>query len=69
MPKATVSFEELSQHFHKPLAQVSSELSICMTMIKKICRQNNVPRWPHRKVPPSGLSNPVLHLSPPIAVP
>jgi len=45
-----IGFKELSQYFHLPINQVSQELGICATVLKKICRKCGVPRWPHRKI-------------------
>jgi hypothetical protein len=33
-----------------PINDVAKELGICATMLKKICRRNGIPRWPHRKI-------------------
>jgi len=45
-----IGFEELAHYFHLPINQVSKELKICATVLKKICRRNGIPRWPHRKI-------------------
>eukprot|EP01132_Coremiostelium_polycephalum_P007585 gene7585-9326_t len=51
MPQtATIGFEQLSKYFHLPINDVAKELGICATMLKKICRRNGIPRWPHRKI-------------------
>lgn len=49
-PSKNISFEELSQYFHLPINQVAKELGVCATILKKICRRNGIPRWPHRKL-------------------
>lgn len=46
----TFTFEELREHFHRPINEVSQELGICATLLKKVCRQNGIRRWPHRKI-------------------
>jgi RWP-RK domain len=46
----TITFEQLTKYFHLPINDVAKELGICATMLKKICRKNGIPRWPHRKV-------------------
>jgi len=33
-----------------PINQVAKELGVCATILKKICRRNGIPRWPHRKI-------------------
>ncbi|KYQ89275.1 RWP-RK domain-containing protein [Tieghemostelium lacteum] len=51
MPQTTtIGFEQLSKYFHLPINDVAKELGICATMLKKICRRNSIPRWPHRKI-------------------
>eukprot|EP00271_Cylindrocystis_brebissonii_P010124 TRINITY_DN26219_c0_g1_i1.p1 TRINITY_DN26219_c0_g1~~TRINITY_DN26219_c0_g1_i1.p1 ORF type:complete len:202 (-),score=45.45 TRINITY_DN26219_c0_g1_i1:50-655(-) len=41
---------DLAQHFHLPINLAAKELGICPTVLKKICRRNNMRRWPHRKI-------------------
>lgn len=51
MPLAqTIGLETLSKYFHLPINDVAKELGVCATVLKKICRKNGIPRWPHRKV-------------------
>lgn len=50
MLRRKLSFKELSQYFHLPIDAASKEMSICPTVLKKICRHHGLPRWPHRKV-------------------
>lgn len=45
-----LSLDELAQYFHLPIAEAAKEIGVCATVLKKICRKNNVPRWPHRKI-------------------
>lgn len=49
-PSKNISFDELSKFFHLPINQVAKELGVCATILKKICRRNGIPRWPHRKI-------------------
>jgi hypothetical protein len=42
--------DELSQHFHLPEKAVARQLGVCLTSLKKICRQNGIQRWPYRKL-------------------
>ncbi|ESQ34392.1 hypothetical protein EUTSA_v10009656mg [Eutrema salsugineum] len=37
-------------HFHLPIKQASRRLSLCPTVLKKICRRGGLNRWPHRRV-------------------
>ena len=48
----TVTFEMLQMRFDKPLCDVAHELGVCLTFIKKTCRQHGIMRWPFRKVRP-----------------
>ena len=47
---AHIDYAVLQQHFHLPISQVAKELGVCATVLKKLCRQHGIPRWPHRKV-------------------
>jgi hypothetical protein len=44
--------QELSKYFSMPEKTVAKQLGICLTSLKKICRQNGINRWPYRKVRP-----------------
>ena len=44
------TFDRIKQCFHMTIANASKELGICTSKIKKICRQNNLKRWPGRKI-------------------
>jgi len=41
---------ELSRYFHMPERAVAKELGMCLTSLKKFCRQNGITRWPYRKL-------------------
>jgi hypothetical protein len=43
-----LSLEFLRPYFKKPLTQVSEELGLSATAIKKACRRFGVPKWPYR---------------------
>ncbi|TDH71752.1 hypothetical protein CCR75_001094 [Bremia lactucae] len=51
-PKASrsITLDMLRPHFEKPLTEVAARFGVCMTLMKKICRKNGVPRWPHRQI-------------------
>uniref|UniRef100_M4B2P8 RWP-RK domain-containing protein n=1 Tax=Hyaloperonospora arabidopsidis (strain Emoy2) TaxID=559515 RepID=M4B2P8_HYAAE len=46
----SITLDMLRPYFEKPLAEVANIFGICMTLMKKICRKNGVPRWPHRQI-------------------
>jgi hypothetical protein len=51
MPLAqSIGLDTLSKYFHLPINDVAKELGVCATVLKKICRKNGIPRWPHRKI-------------------
>ena len=41
---------DLSPYFQLPEKVVAKELGICLTSLKKLCRQQGINRWPYRKV-------------------
>eukprot|EP01103_Thecamoeba_quadrilineata_P007566 TRINITY_DN17424_c0_g1_i1.p1 TRINITY_DN17424_c0_g1~~TRINITY_DN17424_c0_g1_i1.p1 ORF type:complete len:413 (-),score=83.26 TRINITY_DN17424_c0_g1_i1:297-1535(-) len=45
-----INYEKLTEYFHLPINNVAKELGVCATVLKKICRRNGIPRWPHRKI-------------------
>jgi len=45
-----VKIDELVSLFNLPEKQVARHLGICLTSLKKICRQNGIQRWPYRKL-------------------
>ena len=45
-----IDYVTLQQNFHLPISQVAKDLGVCATVLKKLCRQHGIPRWPHRKV-------------------
>jgi len=47
---STITFDQLKVHFHEPLAEVADKFGLCVTLLKKICRDLDIPRWPHRKL-------------------
>ena len=51
-----ITFEELQEHFHMPLAQVARKFGVGTTFMKKKCRKHGIKRWPFRKV--NSLSRP-----------
>lgn len=45
-----VTMDELTQYLHLPEKAVAKQLGICLTSLKKLCRQHGITRWPYRKV-------------------
>ena len=52
MPPLSTPVErtDLNNFFHMPEKEVAKELGICLTSLKKMCRQQGINRWPYRKV-------------------
>ncbi|PKA62494.1 Protein RKD2 [Apostasia shenzhenica] len=44
------SFEDVAKFFSIPIAEAASVLGVSDSVLKRICRQNGVLRWPYRKV-------------------
>ena len=47
---SSVSAEELRSLFHMTIVEASKKLGMCTTLFKKICRKNNISKWPYRKI-------------------
>mmetsp|Transcript_34679 Transcript_34679/g.71585 ORF Transcript_34679/g.71585 Transcript_34679/m.71585 type:complete len:533 (-) Transcript_34679:331-1929(-) len=45
-----VTMDELTQYLHLPEKVVAKQLGICLTSLKKLCRQHGITRWPYRKL-------------------
>jgi chemotaxis protein histidine kinase CheA len=45
-----LSFADVSRHFDLPLTQAAEKLNVCVTLVKRVCRENGVSRWPYRKL-------------------
>ncbi|KAL3638314.1 hypothetical protein CASFOL_017685 [Castilleja foliolosa] len=43
------SFEEVSKLFSLPLSDAADSLGICPSVLKKVCYDNGLVRWPYRK--------------------
>lgn len=44
------SVDELRKYFHLPIVEVAKQLGICTTLLKKVCRNNKIKRWPYRQI-------------------
>ncbi|KAL5716350.1 hypothetical protein ACHQM5_018059 [Ranunculus cassubicifolius] len=45
----TLGFDGISKHFNMPIADAATALGVCSSVLKKICRDNGLVRWPYRK--------------------
>ncbi|CAA0816290.1 Unknown protein [Striga hermonthica] len=43
------SFEEVSKLFSRPLSDAADSLGTCPSVLKKVCYDNGLVRWPYRK--------------------
>ncbi|KAK4398211.1 protein NLP9 [Sesamum angolense] len=43
------SFEEVSKLFSLPLSDAADSLGVCPSVLKKVCYENGLLRWPYRK--------------------
>jgi hypothetical protein len=41
---------EVQTAFHLPITDAAKALGLCVTELKKRCREIQVPRWPYRKI-------------------
>ncbi|KAJ8561075.1 hypothetical protein K7X08_027265 [Anisodus acutangulus] len=48
-PKS-MSFDGVSKFFNLPLSDAAEYLGVCASVLKKICYENGLVRWPYRKV-------------------
>uniref|UniRef100_A0A0E0KTZ7 RWP-RK domain-containing protein n=1 Tax=Oryza punctata TaxID=4537 RepID=A0A0E0KTZ7_ORYPU len=47
---ASITLVDIAQYFHLPIREASRTLKIGVSILKRKCRQYNIPRWPHRKI-------------------
>ncbi|CAF2345433.1 unnamed protein product [Brassica rapa] len=45
-----LKLKDISMHFHLPIQEAARRMSLCPTVVKKICRRGGLYRWPHRKI-------------------
>ena len=48
-----ITARPISEYFHLTLKQAAIKFGVCITSFKRICREEGLKRWPHRKVCPS----------------
>lgn len=46
----SITMDDLRRYFHMPINDVAKQLGTCTTAFKKICRKNNISRWPYRQI-------------------
>ncbi|XP_042456249.1 protein NLP1-like [Zingiber officinale] len=46
---ATLIFDEISKLFSLPIAEAAPILGVCTSVLKKVCRDYGIVRWPYRK--------------------
>ncbi|KAJ0989223.1 hypothetical protein J5N97_007579 [Dioscorea zingiberensis] len=44
-----IPLNEISKLYHLPIAEAASILGVCTSVLKRICREHGVVRWPYRK--------------------
>jgi len=49
-PKQNASLEQLTPYFHLPIKTASLKLGVCTTVLKRICRDHGISRWPYRQI-------------------
>jgi len=49
-PKQNASLEQLTPYFHLPIKAASLKLGVCTTVLKRICRDHGISRWPYRQI-------------------
>lgn len=50
MRTGTLTVRDFAHVFHLPIEAAAKEMSLCPTVVKRICREGGLNRWPHRKV-------------------
>ncbi|XP_010492488.1 PREDICTED: uncharacterized protein LOC104769865 [Camelina sativa] len=45
-----MTVRDFRMHFHLPIETAADDLDVCPTVIKKICREGGLKRWPYRKI-------------------
>ncbi|GJP77751.1 hypothetical protein CLOP_g40010 [Closterium sp. NIES-67] len=45
-----ISYVEVEKHFNLPILEAAARLGVCNATLKRVCRENGVPRWPYRKL-------------------
>ncbi|XP_024525311.1 protein NLP5-like [Selaginella moellendorffii] len=45
----SLDFDEVAKYFSMTVAEAANILGVCQATLKRICRENGLSRWPHRK--------------------
>uniref|UniRef100_A0A5B7BEG7 RWP-RK domain-containing protein n=2 Tax=Davidia involucrata TaxID=16924 RepID=A0A5B7BEG7_DAVIN len=45
----SLSFDDVSKLFSLPLSEAADTLGVCTSVLKKMCHENGLVRWPYRK--------------------
>ncbi|EFC49200.1 RWP-RK domain-containing protein [Naegleria gruberi] len=48
--KKDITFQDIQENFDLPIKEAADALQISLTQLKRICRENDIPRWPYRKL-------------------
>eukprot|EP01038_Epipyxis_sp_PR26KG_P003958 gene3958-5677_t len=46
----TIKLDDLRRYFHLPIVEVAKQLGTCTTALKKLCRKNDIHKWPYRQI-------------------
>ncbi|KAK9093564.1 hypothetical protein Syun_028475 [Stephania yunnanensis] len=46
---SALTLDDISKHFSVPIADAATFLGVCTSVLKRICRENGIVRWPYRK--------------------
>ncbi|KAG0626739.1 hypothetical protein M758_2G147800 [Ceratodon purpureus] len=45
-----LTIQDVSKFFSVPIAEAAQKLSVCGSVLQRICKENGIARWPYRKV-------------------
>ena len=48
--QSETTYEMIAPLFHLPIAEAAEHLAICPTLLKNLCRDLGLPRWPYRQI-------------------
>mmetsp|Transcript_38729 Transcript_38729/g.66480 ORF Transcript_38729/g.66480 Transcript_38729/m.66480 type:complete len:149 (-) Transcript_38729:227-673(-) len=48
--KSELTFDVLANHFHEPISTAAPKLGVCPTVLKNLCRELGLSRWPFRQI-------------------